>query len=751
MKNLLQSYRKNMVLQFLVSYVMILVVAFLIVGYGFRYSFRILEQEVQKTHIDMLGHSVDLIDGQLFLLEKLALQISQDGEILASADVKDGDTDYIMTAVTASNNFSMYLNSQNMELLDDAYIYFPNRNVVLYDGTFYRPDVFERYLKRWQVSVDEWRNQTLSLENRYPSYQRSGDSLEFRFPFSNYLTGPSQAVLVYRISSPKLKQLLNFEKSINQEMPEVMILNDDDQCIWESEAGAGEKIQEKWNRFSLEELKKNPFMVQGDKGIVLVQSERRGWNYVLTVSMEQVYGKLQSLKIRVILLLLLALISGGGYAILMAVKKGRPINEIVQSIASGGSENPEYQNLGTAVSRIVQKHQELIAELERDKPSIQTAFFHDLLQNEFGDGEEILLAAGKAGIALDFSSYQVAVFQLFVGNDIHAVDEQTLSEVQILSQHLENHMKETCRDGVWFYKRNYRTVLVFFAFQEEKEDILPVIQETRDWMLRESEVAVFWGIGNSYRDLIFTWRSAEEAQVAAEHASAMQPVVCYSSRFVNENERYLPVLAQDKLKECILAGRKKEMEELLNLLETENCVKRNLERSEFLKLSRALADLLGSVQPKDGIEKEDVFWLNEVLVMPEISQREYFERYRKICKKVCSENVENKRIQKGRLMDEILDYMQEHYMEADMGLTKVGNAYQISEGYLSAVFKEQVGVNFADFLENLRMERAYELLADPTLTVNQVADLVGYNSAQSFRRAFKRAKGINPKEVRKNV
>ena len=72
----------------------------------------------------------------------------------------------------------------------------------------------------------------------------------------------------------------------------------------------------------------------------------------------------------------------------------------------------------------------------------------------------------------------------------------------------------------------------------------------------------------------------------------------------------------------------------------------------------------------------------------------------------------------------------------------------MSESYLSTLFKEQSGGNFADYVEMLRIEKACELLQNSANTVNDVAEAVGYNSVQSFRRAFKRVKGVSPKKLR---
>nr|WP_252198399.1 AraC family transcriptional regulator [Clostridium sp. MCC353] len=83
-----------------------------------------------------------------------------------------------------------------------------------------------------------------------------------------------------------------------------------------------------------------------------------------------------------------------------------------------------------------------------------------------------------------------------------------------------------------------------------------------------------------------------------------------------------------------------------------------------------------------------------------------------------------------------------------MGLAKIGAVFRISEGYLSSVFKEQTGTNFADYLEKIRIDQACELLKNEKMTINEIAQKVGYNSVQSFRRAFKRVKNMSPKEAR---
>ena len=103
----------------------------------------------------------------------------------------------------------------------------------------------------------------------------------------------------------------------------------------------------------------------------------------------------------------------------------------------------------------------------------------------------------------------------------------------------------------------------------------------------------------------------------------------------------------------------------------------------------------------------------------------------------------------AQLVNRIKEYIQEVYVDSNLGLGMVASQFNISEGYISSLFKEQTGINFTEYVEDLRINRACDLLKDTSLNINDIGEQVGYNSVQSFRRAFKRIHGISPSELRK--
>lgn len=62
----------------------------------------------------------------------------------------------------------------------------------------------------------------------------------------------------------------------------------------------------------------------------------------------------------------------------------------------------------------------------------------------------------------------------------------------------------------------------------------------------------------------------------------------------------------------------------------------------------------------------------------------------------------------------------------------------------SIFFKETMGKSFSSYLEKLRLEKAKKLIAEGKWDMETIAQMVGYGSSATFRRAFKRAYGIAP-------
>lgn len=104
--------------------------------------------------------------------------------------------------------------------------------------------------------------------------------------------------------------------------------------------------------------------------------------------------------------------------------------------------------------------------------------------------------------------------------------------------------------------------------------------------------------------------------------------------------------------------------------------------------------------------------------------------------------------QMAQLMRHVQHYLQDNYM-ADLSLDSVSDILHISPSYLSAQFKRHLHVNFIDYLTELRIHAAQQLLRDPLRSTAEVAAMVGYEDANYFTKAFKKKTGMTPTQFRR--
>lgn len=94
------------------------------------------------------------------------------------------------------------------------------------------------------------------------------------------------------------------------------------------------------------------------------------------------------------------------------------------------------------------------------------------------------------------------------------------------------------------------------------------------------------------------------------------------------------------------------------------------------------------------------------------------------------------------------NYLNENYMK-DMNITDTADFLNISYSYLSKIFRARTGVTLTDYLNNVRIEKSKEYLANTFMTLTEISEKVGYNNVQSYQRFFKKYINITPGDYRK--
>jgi AraC-like DNA-binding protein len=101
------------------------------------------------------------------------------------------------------------------------------------------------------------------------------------------------------------------------------------------------------------------------------------------------------------------------------------------------------------------------------------------------------------------------------------------------------------------------------------------------------------------------------------------------------------------------------------------------------------------------------------------------------------------------LFEQIRQYIDRNYANPDLSLVHLGGRFGLPPKSVSHLFKEHSGVNFVDYLADVRMEQAKRLLVASDDPISDVAAKVGYVHAVSFNRVFKKLVGLTPGKFRR--
>ena len=99
----------------------------------------------------------------------------------------------------------------------------------------------------------------------------------------------------------------------------------------------------------------------------------------------------------------------------------------------------------------------------------------------------------------------------------------------------------------------------------------------------------------------------------------------------------------------------------------------------------------------------------------------------------------------SRKMCQILDYLDKNYLE-DITQEDLARQFDWNPSYLSQMFRKELGITYKEYINERKLKKAKELLAEGKLSVEQIAEITGYKSVNYFYKIFKKKTGMKPRE-----
>jgi two-component system response regulator YesN len=395
----------------------------------------------------------------------------------------------------------------------------------------------------------------------------------------------------------------------------------------------------------------------------------------------------------------------------------------------------------------------LRVQLLENMPYARERFLNELIQK----GNDSYKSVNKLkyfGIEFKHNNFQIAVVEVESKGGILEADEE---EEQLMKLKYFNYIKSLSKENKFinvFFDTSQRIVLLISNTEINLMEYCDKVKLTLNNLF---SCFVTVGIGNIHEDIRNIHLSFKEAIQALKYKIYVgkNQIISYGEINVSENKNINYCFHNlDDLHFYIKAGMK---DEALAFIDTQ---------FEVIKLKQDF-----NIDSVRVIAINTLFCIVNVLNEMEISQVKIFgedvnpfEKVFDICvfettmmflKDILSKSIfiinEKRNEKESNLIKSIKKYINENMKEYELSLKKVGDAFFINQSYLSRLFKQKTGINYVEYLTDIRIQKAILLLKNSNMKMYQIAEQVGIIDPHYLGVCFKKVTGVSMSEYKKRL
>ncbi|QGQ94851.1 AraC family transcriptional regulator [Paenibacillus psychroresistens] len=744
--------------KFIISYLIVLLLPN-ISGY-FTYRAAIdaaLSSSIENSRI-LLNQSKEILETRLKEVETFTKQlaINQDLTKLVSEKMT-GDTYNVYGLWKMSRDISNY--NRTNDFLQNFYIYLKNYNVVITpESVFFRPEHFYVGNHYEDLSFTQWEESILKSTHEFVS-----------FPLQAYTRGNVQTSVITFVQSlplnsfnnPKATVVVTIDEQKIRHLLESMSSHNGGWAFITNPNGST-MVSQGIEQSEIKKLFHVPSGQAGDQerienGMLLIsiKSGTTGWLYTAGIPEKSIKEKADQIKYATWIFTAVTLIVGLLIIVLLAYRNSAPITQLISVFKELSGLEPlssknEYVFLAGNISKLITNNKQLEAELDKQLPLLRDAFIKRLLAGEFLSLQEIEAVSLQTGIKLNAENGYVGLIKI---NGYSRMDsEEIIHELSLARLAIKPLLSET---ELKLLLTDWGSDKIAFLYLLGEGEVIGENSRFEQQLLQLTESAysqyrmtISIAIGGSYQTLRDISKSFDEAQQAMDAVYTGEKRISWYKETVSESAMYYyPIDTQQRLLNTLKAGEIDEGLRILDQVFSRNFSGRELSyemKQQFIsELKGTLLKLLDQKPFQDEKFSETVkHQIAQVQPMDDVDQLRV--SFVLIMKEICNVIAKKKNDYNNETIYAIKLHVENEYTNSDLSIYQIVESVKRPEKFISHLFKEQTGENLSDYLERVRIDKATVLLMENQRTIDEIAVMVGYNSGHSFRRAFKRVKGVSP-------
>jgi len=738
--------------RYIFSYVVVLSIPIIIIGGIVYQSFiETVEREVTNSNLNLLTQVRDTVDSQMAELQNISFHIAGNTDLTPYSATKNAFHE--MNTIAQLRN---YISANHF--IHDLVLHYKGHDTLYSPFSTYDMDTFTTAIytfENWKP--ERWRE---SLELTPSPFVYKTRDLQTGTSYIAYVTPvpPNDAnpygTAVYFIKEATLREMMR--KEFEEDHGITLIVDERGDVVASSVPMAEATVRE---------LLGQPRLPAHDDAAETVEwesrqyytftavSEQLGWSYVTLLDREKVFRKVEEAKRQSLHALLLVLFVGSVVIFFVTQMNYRPIRslrQLAESKLSGPIQGKnEFDSIQSALHVISEDKEQLSRTLHNHRPALKHFLILHCIQGRFADVEEFNARAEIAGLALQAYAFAVGIVRLS-----RPIDRTSPAAKEELVQRIEDRLNQHNMTVYGAESLDGRHIMLVLNARQGAAAYLPAqLQALQAELQQTLRLQTTIGVGTFYREMSELGKSYIEASVSLDYRliAGNGKTILFTEIPLRQERIQQEAVAVDwqQLRSCIYQGDTVRIEELLKRTIVDI---RNVQPPLFIVkcLCFDLINLILSIMKERRLDQGgDQTLYPDVVALTEFETvEELIDLVRSITLDLCTRISQRKESGNTDLVDKIKEYVDQQYGSYQLSLQSLAERLQMSPSYLSRYYKDQTGQTLSHYINQIRMEKAKSLLAEGTVSLQEIVDRIGYGSVSGFIRKFKELEGMTPGEYR---
>lgn len=730
--------KQSLMLRMVTSYSIFLLVILILFLYLYQSTFRNVQQQYDFQQESTMVSNVELFEKDLKIMDIYCRQLLQNNTFRKLIDFHDPDDKGFMDmGIALATTLSTDVYPEALLPIEEVYCYLPNTDYILSPNYFISAERYYSWMKRyanpeytnWLKALSEESNyyQFLPMDNVAPNFSKNYYMYMVNMDDLYYMD--ANAVVCFVLEKEELASLFTTLSSDNFDTDFIVAVNEDNVPFMSLLSNPDFSVDKIMNLHYTNNFSHN----HGSLTIGKYTSQLTGYTYYYSFPAFSSASSTITKHMLYITCFVIAFLLGISLIIRFSRRNVAPIIELGQEL----NEAVEAQN-----------HLQEVVDSQR--PIICNSYVRQLLTGLIASEEEASYIKEYLNLVGEPLYYNCLYIVAYNNAGDSSENAQQIRSSDDFNHVITNALQNYLGSPLYYFNPADRTYALLLACTKEDEANLIIktnetIVQLHNYLLDTYGIWLFAGIGRNTDSLTNVWESYQQAVESISYTSKNYFFFPYEFIKKDSNAFYYPPELSTKLIHFITTGNTSQVLELFNLIHQENIEERSLPINllKFLLSDIRNTLLKARFALPSGISAEVTAQLDE-----QFNEHATFKLCEDIALTLCKLfAVES---EDTNLVTAIEKYIEKNFMDPSMGLNKISDEFQISESYFSHMFKEKTGVNFSTYLENIRMSEAARMIKETDISLNELYISVGYNNANTFRRAFKKIYGVTPSSMREN-